>query len=66
MRTAGLLALLLLAAPFLAPLRTLLSLVPLSPLALLFLFGVGLVNLATIEVGKWLFFRNGLKILNKS
>ena len=48
---------LLLAALFVPPVRTLLSLVPLGVPELLFLLSVGLVNLAIIEAGKWLVFR---------
>ncbi|MDP3735535.1 MAG: cation-transporting P-type ATPase [bacterium] len=48
---------LLFTALFFPPVRTLLSLVPLGAPELLFLLGVGLVNLATIEVGKWFVFR---------
>ncbi len=48
---------LLVAAIMIPPVRTLLSLSPLTPVELLFLFGVGIINVATIEVGKWLLFR---------
>jgi P-type Ca2+ transporter type 2C len=48
---------LLLAAIFTAPIRTLLSLVPLTAPELLFLLGIGLFNLATIEAGKWIVFQ---------
>jgi len=50
---------LLFAALFVPSVRTLLSLVPLAAPELLFLLFVGLVNLATIEAGKWLVFRRG-------
>ena len=48
--------LLLVAAITFPPLQTLLSLVTLSSLELAFLFGVGLVNLATIEAAKYFIF----------
>lgn len=48
--------LLLLAAITFSPLQTLLSLVPLSSIELAFLFGIGLLNLATIEVAKYYIF----------
>ncbi|HEY4502638.1 MAG TPA: HAD-IC family P-type ATPase [Candidatus Paceibacterota bacterium] len=48
--------LLLLSAILFAPLRTLLSLVPLTLLDALFLLGVGLFNLFTIEVAKFFLF----------
>ena len=50
---------LLLTTLFVPSVRTLLSLVPLGITELLFLLGVGLVNLAIIEAGKWLVFRRG-------
>ncbi len=49
--------LLLMLALFFAPLRELLSLVPLALWEFGILFGVGLFNLATIEAVKWLYFQ---------
>ncbi len=53
--------LLLLAAVSLQPLRTLLSLTPLSVLDISFLVGVGLFNLLTIEFAKYFIFERGMR-----
>lgn len=51
---------LLMLAVFWGPLQTLLSLVPLSYLELLLLFGIGLFNLLTIEITKYFIFERRL------
>ncbi|MCH8055119.1 MAG: cation transporting ATPase C-terminal domain-containing protein [Deltaproteobacteria bacterium] len=53
--------LLLFGALTLSPLQTLLSLTPLTPLAIALLFGIGIFNLLTIEVSKYFLF--GQKIV---
>ncbi len=52
--------LLLLAAVSMQPLRTLLSLTPLTAFDILFLVGVGFFNLMTIELAKYFIFERGM------